>query len=130
MTLDGQRWDYNSTFPDKRKGILGGLPPGFLPKKALAISPIVDQGKAMRFSHVELGLVCPQPEGAFWLDNLETEIDQYLQVFKPKSLVEGFLIARQVENILNSSSKCNLLTEWSIKQGNIDDALKPSLAKE
>lgn len=40
--------------------------------------------------------------------NLKLEIGQYLQMFKPKSLVEGFLIARQVEGILLDSHKKSL----------------------
>lgn len=41
------------------------------------------------------------------LSNLQRDISQYLQLFKPKSLVEGFLAARQVENIMlhNQQSK-------------------------
>ncbi|TYH76458.1 hypothetical protein ES332_D04G087400v1 [Gossypium tomentosum] len=37
--------------------------------------------------------------------NLKLEIRQCLQLFKPKSLVEGDLVARQVETILSNSSR-------------------------
>ncbi|KAG8503309.1 hypothetical protein CXB51_001275 [Gossypium anomalum] len=45
--------------------------------------------------------------------NLKSEIIQYMQLFKPKSSVEGFLLARQVENILNHSLKCGFLLPCS-----------------
>ncbi|KAH1105933.1 hypothetical protein J1N35_009701 [Gossypium stocksii] len=45
-------------------------------------------------------------------NNLKLEIGQYLQLFKPKSLSKGFLIARQVERILLNSYKRSLFTSF------------------
>lgn len=42
---------------------------------------------------------------SIFLSNFKPEIDQYLKLFKPQSLVEGFNLARQVENIVFGPAK-------------------------
>lgn len=42
---------------------------------------------------------------SIFVSNLRIEIGQYLKLFKPKNLVDGYLIARQVENILGGNPK-------------------------
>lgn len=40
---------------------------------------------------------------SIFASNLKARIDQYLQLFMHKSIIEGFLVARQVEDILDES---------------------------
>lgn len=42
---------------------------------------------------------------SIFISNLKLEIGQYLNLFKPKDLVEGYMIARQVESILVNTGK-------------------------
>ncbi|TYI10958.1 hypothetical protein ES332_A09G177500v1 [Gossypium tomentosum] len=37
---------------------------------------------------------------SIFISNLKTEIGQYLKLFKPQTLVEGYNLARQVKNIV------------------------------
>ncbi|XP_012462801.2 uncharacterized protein LOC105782546 [Gossypium raimondii] len=51
---------------------------------------------------------------SIFLSNLKAEIGQYLRLFKPQTLVEGYNLARQVENIVHGPiKKENLLTSGS-----------------
>lgn len=49
---------------------------------------------------------------SIFIHNMKAKIGQYLQLFKPKSLVDDIWIARYVENILNNTSKHGLLSGW------------------
>lgn len=49
---------------------------------------------------------------SIFTSNLRVKISQYLQLFKLKSLVEGFMLARQIKSIQSSIANKGFLTTW------------------
>lgn len=48
---------------------------------------------------------------SIFISNLQPEVSQYLKLFKPQNLVDGYLVAKQVESILKGTSKKH--TTWN-----------------
>ncbi|KAH1045793.1 hypothetical protein J1N35_036577 [Gossypium stocksii] len=105
----------------KGKGILG-FPPGFPAKEHLIVSSIPNlghlsmssRGGIMETVNTSFRVDCPRFDGrnfresyalSIFISNLKLEIGQYLRLFKPQSLMEGYNLARQVENIVCDLSK-------------------------
>ncbi|KAH1090782.1 hypothetical protein J1N35_018039 [Gossypium stocksii] len=96
------------------------LPLGFLAKEHLVVSPILDLGHSSMSSRggtLEVNNTAFQFHDEFlsllnqlnlsetyalriFVNNLKPEISQYLRLFKPQTLVEGYNLARQAENIV------------------------------
>ncbi|KAA3469464.1 reverse transcriptase [Gossypium australe] len=89
------------------RGNLGYCSRGYVAfrREGIRLAPILG-AEVMRPAPVDLGLRLPEAYALnIFTSNLKPEIGQYLRLFKPQTLVEGYNLVRQVESIVLGPSR-------------------------